>query len=363
MTKSNQLPQRNDYADSKGRLYFYDNAKFILIFLVVLAHAISPIKLTAEYLQTTWTVINTLHMPCLIFISGFFAKRYIRPDKGVNAQRVFSYVLIYIVSQISISLFERYVLGDHSFTISYLSARTSLWFLQCLIVWYLFIPVIDKFNPRIVLPATFVIGLLIGYDNSAANVVALSRVFVHLPFFMLGYYCRQETVEKVFTKKVRICSTALSAVLIALVYIFGDYIPNRLITCNYAYSKIAYNSLVPVYALQWGPRALFYISALILIVAFLSIVPRKRTFFTRFGSKTLSVYILHRFLYLAMLEYNWGEYFKKPWGAAALFAISVAITFVFSTKPFTFIFDKMQSVKVDKLLKKQPEGEPAYATK
>ena len=362
MTKNIQLPPRNDYTDEKGRLYFYDNAKFILIFFVVLAHAISPIKSTAEYLQTAWTVINTLHMPCLIFISGFFAKRYIRPGKGINVQRIFSYVLIYSTAQLSISMFERYVLKV-PFSLSFLSARTSLWFLQCLIVWYLFIPVLDKFNPKLVLPATFIFGLLIGYDNSAANVLALSRVFVHLPFFMLGYYCQQNTVEKAFTAKVRIPALALSAAIILLVYKFNDYIPSKIITCNNAYSKINYNGIVLDKFIQGGPRALFYICALILIVGFFSVVPRKKTFFTRFGSKTLAVYILHRFLYLAMLEYNWGNYFKNTWGAAALFAIAVALTFILSTKPFTYVFDKMQSVKADKLLKKQPEGEQTYATK
>ena len=39
-SKPSPLVKDIKYADEKGRLYFYDNAKFILIFLVVLALAI-----------------------------------------------------------------------------------------------------------------------------------------------------------------------------------------------------------------------------------------------------------------------------------------------------------------------------------
>ncbi len=89
------------YADAQGRLYFYDNAKFILIFLVVLGHAISPFKSNGpghEFFYFLWRIINALHMPCLIFISGFFAKKYIRPDGSINVQRPFTYIIYYLVA-------------------------------------------------------------------------------------------------------------------------------------------------------------------------------------------------------------------------------------------------------------------------
>jgi len=37
-----RLYDKNATSDDKGRLYCFDNVKFILIFLVVLAHTLSP---------------------------------------------------------------------------------------------------------------------------------------------------------------------------------------------------------------------------------------------------------------------------------------------------------------------------------
>ena len=60
-------------AASKPRLYSYDNLKFILIFLVVLAHLIE-ISAPFEGKQQLYTLIYSFHMPVFIFLSGFFAK-------------------------------------------------------------------------------------------------------------------------------------------------------------------------------------------------------------------------------------------------------------------------------------------------
>ena len=72
-----RLPAVNPYEDEKGRKYFFDNAKYILITLVVLAHFVSPFKEEHGLVKALWLVINTLHMPTLIFISGFFALAFL----------------------------------------------------------------------------------------------------------------------------------------------------------------------------------------------------------------------------------------------------------------------------------------------
>ena len=58
-----------EYKDDRGREYYFDNAKFILILLVVLGHAISPLQIISKKVEAVWTVINSLHMPCMILIS------------------------------------------------------------------------------------------------------------------------------------------------------------------------------------------------------------------------------------------------------------------------------------------------------
>ena len=59
----------------------------------------------------------------------------------------------------------------------------------------------------------------------------------------------------------------------------------------------------------------------------------------------------NRFVYLAELEYNWHEYFATGWGIAAIFGIALAMTVLFSLKPFTIPFDALQKIKVNRLLR------------
>jgi len=63
-------------SSTSKRNNFFDNAKFILIFLVVFGHLISPLKEQDGILFTLYTVIFLFHMPAFILISGYFAKGY-----------------------------------------------------------------------------------------------------------------------------------------------------------------------------------------------------------------------------------------------------------------------------------------------
>lgn len=349
----NPLFTKGEYANDKGRLYFYDNAKFLLIFFVVFAHAISPYKESQPEYMVLWAMMNTLHMPCLIFISGFFAKNYLTGSSGIKVQRPFTYIILYLAAQFAVTLFEIVVL-KRDVAWSLFQARSSLWFLQCLIGWYILLPVLDKFKPSYVLAGSFFFGLLIGYDSKVADLASLSRMFVHLPFFMAGYYCTEERISKLFTLRRRLIAALFIVVTAILCFVFVDHIQTAIITCNRSYGSIRAIFAMPVYT-RWTARALFYLVAAGLSVSFLALTPRCKTFYTRFGSRTLQVYILHRFLYLAYLQYGWWKPFDTFWGRIAIGAIALALTLLLSLKVFAIPFEALQNIKIPKaLLKLQP---------
>lgn len=361
------------YRDAKGREYFYDNAKFILIFLVVLAHAISPFKsMEATPLHNgfmlLWRVINTMHMPCLIFISGFLAKKYIRPDGGINVQRPFTYMVYYLAAQLTVGAFEVFVLGD-SISKSILAPRSSLWFLVCLIWWYLLLPVIDKIDPKIMLTVAVIFGLLIGYDEKVSNLMAMSRMIVHFPFFLTGYYLSAGKMQFLFTKKAKLLS--VGAFLLAMIsqvgifYLFRtdggfNFSINAFITCDRSYFSIFKNSDVS-FIFWFLPRVWFYACAVLLCFAFLVWVPRKKNIFTGFGARTLSVYILHRYLYLSYLEFEWFNFRWLPFEVSPTVAgllmivISALLTILLSLYPCYLPFELLGRLKIKPFLKKPKE--------
>lgn len=359
---NNNTLSLSPYADEKGRLYYYDNAKFILIFLVVLAHACSPFKgegSTGFFFTYLWRMINTLHMPCLIFISGFFAKKYIRPDGTINVQRPFTYVLIYLFAQVTGAAFEIFVMKD-DITPSFFYPRSSFWFLACLIWWYCFLPLVDRIRPEIMFPVVVFLGLFLGYDPRMSDAMSISRVVTHYPFFLAGYYIQPQMFEKIFTKKARKISifVGIAALLslLAIMFLFKPYGKigfsiDKFITCDTPYPTIFKKSSVSP-LLWFVPRVWFYICAAMLGFTFLAWVPRKKHFFTKYGSRTLAVYILHRCLYCPYRDWAWYEYFEKtPYLRFAIFPIVFAITVILSTYPFWYPFKLLSKIKITKFLK------------
>ena len=213
-------PLDRAYADEKGRLFFYDNAKFLLVFLVILGHAIEPFRSSGEgsaLFLFMWRIINTLHMPAMIFISGFFAKKYIRPDGSFNVQRPFTYMLYYFVAEVTFGAFETFVTHDE-ITKSILQPRPALWFLMCLSWWYLLLPVINKIEPKYMITVSVVVGIFIGYDSSISNFLAFSRMITHFPFFLFGYYISGDKMQFLLTKKAKLMSVPVLLLHVPLPY-------------------------------------------------------------------------------------------------------------------------------------------------
>lgn len=335
-----------EYCDERGREYYFDNAKFILIFLVVLAHAISPLKSDMPIIKTMWTVINAMHMPCLIMISGYFAKSYIKKDGSVKTQRLLTYVVYYLAAQIAVSLFEYFILGDKNISRSVLAPRSSLWYLACLCWWFLILPYVTKLKPKYLLLFSVIFALMIGYDTKAGNFMSVTRAINHFPFFLIGYYFKKEWLFKFRNKLTQLASIIIIAVISILTYLNLDIIPGRIITSNYNY----YNSQLKIlntHATMFLNRVIFYVVALILCACFMLLIPRGKAVFTRFGSRTLQVYILHRFLYLADLKFEWYAPLKSSYsGFLIMCLIALAATIILSLKPFEYPFKLLAKIKL-----------------
>lgn len=343
-----------EYQDEKGRDYYFDNAKFILILFVVLAHAVSPLQYTMPKVMTIWKVINTMHMPCMIFITGYFAKSYIK-DGVVKTQRLVTYIVYYLAAQVAVTLFEYFVLDDHKIGKSIFFPRSSLWYLMCMIGWFMILPYIYKIKPKIIIPFSFLFALAAGYDNKAGDFLSILRMVNHFPFFIMGYYFKKDWVFKFRNKVTQICALIVGGGITVWTFYNLDKIPSRIITCNYSYYNANLKSMSDI-PTMWIHRVCFYAAAVILGICFFLLVPRGKAFFTRFGSRTLQVYILHRFLYLSETQYKWYEPFLGSWkGAVEMALIAVAVTLILSLKPFKIPFDLLGRITLKPFEKKDSE--------
>lgn len=343
-----------EYQDEKGRDYYFDNAKFLLIFFVVLAHAVSPLQYTMPKVMTVWKIINTMHKPCMIFITGYFAKSYIK-NGVVNTRRLVTYVVYYLAAQVAVSLFEFFVLGDHNIGKSLFYPRSSLWYLMCMIGWFGILPYIYKIRPKFIIPFSFVFAIVAGYDNKAENFLSIMRMVNHFPFFIIGYYFKKDWLFKFRNKATQICALLIGAGMTVWTFYHLDVIPSKIITCNYSYYDANLKTMTEL-PVMFVHRVLFYIAAIVLCACFLLLVPRGKAVFTRFGARTLQVYILNRFLYLSETKFKWYEPFLgSAKGAAEMALIALAVTIILSLKPFEYPFKLLEKISLKPLERNSDE--------
>ena len=67
-----------------NRMPFFDNARLILIFLVVFGHMIQPFATDSQLINSIYAFIYIFHMPMFIMLAGFFAKGIGKPKYILN---------------------------------------------------------------------------------------------------------------------------------------------------------------------------------------------------------------------------------------------------------------------------------------
>ena len=120
--------------------------------------------------------------------------------------------------------------------------------------------------------------------------LALGRMFSYYPFFLIGYYCSKETLDKVRTlKKHPVIIVLLAAVLVAVsiwLVFYGPRLSWFLLKDNAAALG------VPLLE-DFLCRALVFALACGWIVLMVNILPSTRNFLCYVGTNTMPIYIFH----------------------------------------------------------------------
>lgn len=305
------------------RTAYFDNAKAILIYLVVLGHLISGYLMENQYLDTLYLVIYLFHMPAFILISGHFSKTIKSKEDLKKIAKTL--LLPYLVFQLLYSLYYKQVFGDRV-EIEFFEPRYALWFLLSMVMWKLMLWVFSRHKAMILV--SIVLSLLVGYISEVNEWLSLSRTFFFFPFFLLGYFLDREIFKKLKTVwNVRIASL-LAVGLIVFVHLYGNVQWKEWFFGRNPYEDINY-AIVDSAILS---RMTIYVLMIVSTYIFLSLVPKKQFWFTFIGGKTLVVYLLHLFIIRAFKEteiYNWIE---ETGNYITLFAIAFAIVYVLSSK-------------------------------
>lgn len=244
----------------KERNLKLDNAKGILITLVVIGHMLLPIQGTTRGVTNFFYMIYAFHMPAFVFISGLLAQRiYIRVPKQAhapaencaqrhphhaanasatqqvttvghfNGRRWCSTLWLYLLFQFILFFSEIPAYGRTTRFPDFLHTSGAPWYLLALLLWYLMIPLFVGCRGKVLLlrpvcsnrrlqlserraqsglPYSLIAWILLtglslagGYLASGAlagigDFLALDRVIAFAPFFFAGYFIGPERLMK-----------------------------------------------------------------------------------------------------------------------------------------------------------------------
>ncbi|AIE59434.1 acyltransferase family protein [Bacillus methanolicus] len=308
----------------KQRNYYFDNAKFILIFFVVFGHLLRSFIENNETIYTIYKVIYTFHMPAFIVVSGFFAKGFYQ--KGYVKKIAKKLILPYMTFQIIYSIFYYFLYEQSELKMDPFDPHWSLWFLISLFFWNIMLLLFAKYKAAVSITAALIIGLLIGYVDSVSNYLSLSRTFVFFPFFLLGYYLRKEHISALLRVKFRLFSLAAFIIVFIGFYLYPEM--------NYEWllGSKPYGELGEASFNAMLTRLGLYILSVIMVFSFFAFVPRKQYFFTSLGKNSLYVYLLHGFFVRAFRESEIPKLFHEPENFLLLAGISLLLTIVLSSQ-------------------------------
>lgn len=356
----------NDSAPQKprggSRIALWDNARFLLIVLVVIGHLIGTARDDGAAVYGVYAGIYLFHMPAMILLSGVFAKPEVNTKAVISTTQLLATWLVWEGIWFVLNLFGD---GEGPGQGLLISQAWTLWFLVSLATMRIIFPYIARL--RYPLTTSVVIALLAGVSPTIGAEFSASRTLCLLPFFVLGWQLRERGwSEQPWlarpTMRVRAIAWAGIAAVVVAFFALPD-LRNQWDVRAWTLWKDHYGELfataapfgfVPedlgtMIASGMAIRLALLTIAAGLTLALLIVTPRGTSRMTAWGAQTLTVYLLHAPVVWALRKFGvvdalgeWGI-----WGLAILIAISVVIAIVFSTRTIARLFGPITTPRID----------------
>ncbi|MEU4969935.1 acyltransferase family protein [Streptomyces smyrnaeus] len=314
-------------ADRTARDPFLDNAKFLLIVLVVVGHT-WPMGLVegSRTVKAAYLWISSFHMPAFILLSGYFSRGF--TGRPAQLRKLLAGVLApYLVFELLYTAVEAAAWGK-PFRLTLTEPTFVCWFLAALFVWRLTVPLW-----RVIpwpLPVAALVSLAAG-TSTVGHDLALPRVLMFLPWFVLGLALRPAHFARLRTSGLlRWCAPPVLVAGGVAAYALAPGTDVHWLWMSHGQAELGVGT--STYLLV--RIGLFAVTAL-MTGAFLALVPRRARWLTALGAVTLYPYLLHGLLTTAAHAYGWDAPLRPlgPLGAALLTACGAAVAVLLSTAP------------------------------
>jgi len=309
---------------------YFDNAKLVLIFLVVFGHMIQPFIDGSQSVNTFYKWVYTFHMPAFIFLAGFFAKG--SGNLNYIARLAKKLLVPYFIFQLIYTGYYFFI-GKPDWQTNIFYPHWSLWFLFSLFSWHILLILFKKLPPILSIVISVQLGLIIGYFSEVGHTYSLSRTIVFFPFFLTGYWLTKKQFMYIKHHYVKIASVIVMAVVAIAIYIAPEFNSGWLLASK-SYGELG----LPRHG--GFARFLVYTTSTMMAISFLAWIPKKRLKITYLGERTLYVYLLHGFFIQYFRE---AEMFQisNIFDFTGLAALSALIVVILSSKPMISVWQPL----------------------
>lgn len=265
---------------------YFDNAKFLLVTLVVVGHSwtLLPTNSTQQWL---YDFLYAWHVPAFVLVTGYLSRSFTwEPDKMWSLVRTVA--VPYFIFEAALAAF-RHLAGGIDFNDLWTDPHWPMWYLSALFFWRLATPVLL----RIPAPVCIAVALSLAGGMWAGDIADAARIFGLLPFFVIGLRIRPEHWQLLRTPRVR----ALAAVGLVGLFVLARF-AQAWIPSEWLYYRSRYNILESSLGDAFMIRMVLLLVGAAGAFAFFALVPRRRTWFSALGGATLVVYLCHGFFVL-----------------------------------------------------------------
>ncbi|WP_147535263.1 acyltransferase family protein [Bacillus marasmi] len=320
---------------------YYDNAKSILVFLMVFGHLIQSYIQDSKLIFTVYTTIYSFHMPAFILISGYFAKGFRK--KGYLLKVAKKLIIPYIIFQGMYASYYYFLQHKKELIFDPLIPEWSLWFLISLFCWNVLLFLFAKWKSFIALALAISVGIMVGYIEGINDFLSLSRTFVFFPLFLLGFFFKKENFERLLTKKIKLSSIIVFLTLLLIFYLIPDF------NYKWLFGSKPYEDFDVNGAYGGLIRLGIYGLTLLATLSFFAFVPKGHYFFTKWGTRSLYVYLLHGFFIKYFRSSEYKELLSEPWQVLMMSVIALFIIVILSSNAINAITQPLIELKISTL--------------
>lgn len=309
------------------RIYLWDNLKVLLMLLVVMTHSVNIYQIEGyDWIQYLWVFIMTFTMPLFMIISGFWYK----PRSISYSLQHFLYPCLLFSA---VNLCGGAICGAYPDGVILTKSGWAMWYIWALFLYNMITPLLQKrLGHTKILILSLLAAVVCGFRFLDNNILDAQRVVNFYPYFLIGMCLRKQEMRIYALNKGNKFIWSL---------IFSTIIFAYLIICYYKNGFCYGTGFMQIHGFSifgFVCKWLNFMLCLLLSVSVMMIIPNRKLWFSKFGSRTMNVYMLHMSIIFPLC---WAlmRPIMNEWYGYLLYAFAVPLvcSFLFSEKVDSFM--------------------------